>query len=274
MRRCLSLGKPSLGFSNHKNSMLHIALAALVQTALVPGGVSPNHQPAALDTLLASKEYKKLGATIQSISTREDLRSDLDWLKDKMMSGETAYVTMLYARLLWEVSDHVPPEQQSQLKQTAAMATLYAYAAIQIDGTRCGDRSAPAHRLEQLTEWNPKIWPFVASLPGADKSIILKLVPLLERRTAARRDQQGDVEFLCRDGLEEIRYHLSHGGSREVAAKPGQIGRRIEVYGDGKYKPSERSVAEWKPEADKRRAGLPATLAALVERLSNSQSPR
>jgi hypothetical protein len=254
--------------------MLDIVLAAFVQTALLPGQVSVNHQPAALDALLAAKDYKKLGATIQSISTREELRSDLDWLKNKMMSGETAYVTMLYARELWEVSDRVPPEQQSQLKQTAAMATLYAYAAIQIDGTRCGDRTAPTHRLDQLVSWNPQVWPFIASLPEGDKSIVLKLVPLLERRTAARRDKQGDVEFLCRAGLEETSYNLTHGGSREVAAKPGQIGRQIELYGDGKYKPSERPLAEWKAEAETRRGALPATLAAQVARLSASQSSR
>jgi hypothetical protein len=252
--------------------MLHIALAALVQTASVSPQVSPDNQPAALDALLAAKDYKRLGATIQSVSNREDLRSDLGWLKAKMMSGETAFVTMLYSRMLWEVAAHLPAEQQSQLKQTAAMATLYAYAAIEIDGTRCGDRSAPAHRLEQLVTWNPQIWPFIGSLSEADRGMVLKLVPLIERRTAARRDQQGDVEFLCRPGLEETSYSLAHGGSREVAPKPGQIGRQIELYGDGKYKPSERPAAEWKPEAEKRRAELPANLATEVASLSASKS--
>ena len=254
--------------------MLHFALVALVQTssALVPGQISPSHQPAALDAVLAAKDYKKLGMTIQSVSRREDLRSDLDWLKAKMMAGETAWVTMLYARLLWAASEGLPPETQSQLKQTAGMATLYAYAAIQIDGTRCGDRSAPAHRLQQLMAWNPEMWPFIASLPEADRSTVLKLVPLLERRTAVQRDQHGDVEFLCRAGLEETSYNLQHGGSREVAARPGQIGRQVELYGDGKYKPSERPLAEWKAEAARRRAALPAALAAQFTSSSTSKS--
>ena len=256
--------------------MLHIALAALVQTSssVVAGEVSPTHQPAALEAVLATKDYKKLGATILSVSRPEDLRSDLDWLKDKMMSGQTAWVTMLYARLLWSASENLAPETQSQLKQTAAMATLYAYAAIQIDGERCGDRSAPAHRLQQLMAWNPDIWPFIGSLPEADRSMIVKLVPLLERRTAARRDEQGDVEFLCRSGLEETSYNLQHGGSREVAARPGQIGRQIELYGDGKYKPSERPLAEWKAEAERRRTALPGTIAAEVATLSASKPAR
>src|SRR3954451_10822198 len=112
--------------------MLHIALAALVQIsgAFVPSQVSPDHQPAALDAVLAVKDYEKLGATILSPTRSEDLRSDLDWLKDKMMSGESAYVTMLYARVLWDVSEGLPQQAQSQLRETAAMATLYAYAAM------------------------------------------------------------------------------------------------------------------------------------------------
>jgi hypothetical protein len=104
--------------------------------------------------------------------------------------------------------------------------------------------------------------------------MIVKLVPLLERRTAARRDEQGDVEFLCRSGLEETSYNLQHGGSREVAARPGQIGRQIELYGDGKYKPSERPQAEWKAEAERRRTALPGTIAAEVATLSASKPAR
>src|SRR3954464_5323609 len=173
--------------------MLHIALAALVQTSsFVSGQASPAHQPAALDALLETRQYTKLGATIQSAARPEDVTSDLNWLKDKMMSGETAWVTMLYARLLWAVSEGLPPETQSQLKQTSAMATLYAYAAIQIDGARCGDRSAPAHRSQQLAAWNKEVWSFLASRREADRSTIVRLVPALEKRTAARRDQQGD----------------------------------------------------------------------------------
>jgi hypothetical protein len=102
----------------------------------------------------------------------------------------------------------------------------------------------------------------------------VKLVPLLERRTAARRDEQGDVAFLCRTGLEETSYNLQHGGSREVAARPGQIGRQIELYGDGKYKPSERPPAEWKAEAERRRTALPGTIATEVATLSVSKPAR
>jgi len=250
--------------------MLHTVLASLaLATAPIDNNlVSPSHQPAALDALLRTKDYKMLGETIQTANRPQDVQSDLDWLAQKMMSGETAWITMLYARSLWAAADRTPPALRNQLRQTAVMATLYARAAIQIDGARCGDRTAPVHRLEQLAGWNREVWTFLASLPEADRSTILKLVPLLEKRTAFRRDQQGDVDFLCRAGLEETSYNLQHGGSREVPAKPGQIGRQIELYGDGKYKPSERPQTEWKAEAERRRAELPAELAKQVAGLS------
>jgi hypothetical protein len=230
--------------------------------------VSPEHIPAALDTLLAAKNYKKLGQTIWAVSRRDDLNSDLDWLQAKMMTGETAFITMLYSKLLWTASTALPAAPQHQLKESAAMATLYAYSAIRIDGTRCGDRTAPTNRLQQLGGWNPEIWPFLASLSDDERNMILKLVPLLEKRTAARRDQQGDIEFLCRSGMEETSYNLAHGSAREIPPAPGQIGRQIQLSGDGKYRPSERPEAEWKAEALKRRETLPQALAEQVASLS------
>lgn len=253
--------------------MLLLALAALFQ--------SPPNQPVAvpppitrtatLDTALASKDYGKLVATVRSGASQDDLRTDLDWLKAKMMAGETAFVTMLYARLLWSATEGMPPEQASPLRQTAGMAMLYAQAAIQIDGARCGDRSAPSHRLTQLASWIPGMWTFIGSLSEQDRAVMLALVPRLEQRTAASRDQRGDVDFLCRSGLEETTYNLKHGKAREVPAKPGQIGRQIELSGDGKYQPSVRPEAEWKVEAEKLRASLPERLAAQLASQSSRQ---
>jgi hypothetical protein len=253
-------------------SRLFLFVAAVALAWPVSAQISADHQPVNLDRLLAAKDYKALGETIGKVSTRDELWSNLGWLKDRMMSGESAYVSMLYARVLWNAAAPLPAKEQSPLRQTAAMATLYAYAAIKIDGTRCGDRSAPAHRVQQLAGWNPEVWSFLASLAEADRVQILTLVPLLEARTAARRDLNGDVEFLCRAGMEEMSYNLSHGTSREVPRAPGQFGRQIVVSGDGKYKPSERPDAEWKPEAAKLRASLPQILAGEVAKLAAPKS--
>ena len=242
-----------------------LSAALLVsQPGLAPEQVSAEHQPSKLDSLLAVENYVALGRTISTVSRQSDLRSDLDWLKLQMMDGRSAFLTMLYSRLLWVAATGLPDAEKSKLRQTAAMTTLYAYAAIAVDGSRCGDRSAPSRRLDQLMLWNPDIWPFIGSLPAIDREQVLEVAVALEKHTAAKRDLSGDIEFLCRAGLEEMDYNLKHGSSREVPTPPGSIGRTIELSGDGKYKPSLRDEQEWRPEAAKLRSSLHSSLSQLV----------
>lgn len=240
--------------------------AAEVQSPPPPPSqqVSAEHQPANLDRLLAAKEYVPLGQIIANVSQPADLMSDLDWLKARMMEGDSAFITMLYARSLWVAANGYPEPARSGLRQSAAMATLFARSAMALDGARCGDRSAPSHRLDQLAAWNPEVWPYIGSLPEAEREKVVTLAVALEAHTAAARTRSGDVEFLCRGGLEETQYNLQHGSAREVPTPAGQVGRTIELSGDGKYKPSERPETEWRAEADKARASLRSDLSAFV----------
>lgn len=253
-------------------------LAAAAQVSAPAGAaaqnqVSPEHAPAALDALLAARDYMGLGARIRDVSRQPDLVSDLDWLKERTMEGNSAFVTMLYSRLLWSASAGLPPAPARSWRQTSAMMTLYAMAAMIVDGSRCGDRSAPANRSQQLLGWNREIWPFIRSLSEEERQTLIGLAILLEQRTAARRDATGDVDFLCRAGLEETSYNLTHGTAREVPTAPGQIGRQIELTGDGKYKPSERPEAEWRADGEKKRARLAADLSAFVGGLMAAAPP-
>jgi hypothetical protein len=257
-------------------------LAALAASALAPEQaqpapapaltemqVSPEHEPAALDALLAARDYSKLGQRIAGVRRQADLRSDLDWLKARMLEGNSAWIAMLYSRLLWVGASGLPEEHRRNLRQTAVMAAVYAMAAITVDGTRCGDRSAPAHRREQLMmEWNPEIWRFAATLTPEERDTIAALAVKIEQRTAARRDSIGDVDFLCRAGMEETAYNLRHGTQKEDPPKPGQIGRRIVLTGDGRYVPSQRPEAEWRKDAAAARTALPAQLAQLLNGLA------
>jgi hypothetical protein len=259
--------------------MLLAAFAALSLAAAPPAptpastadetAVSADHQPAALDRLLAAHDYNTLGARIAGVRRQADLTSDLDWLKARMLEGNSAFVTMLYSRLLWVAAGGLPEEPKSQLGQTALMAAFYALAAIRVDGSRCGDRSAPGHRADQLMmEWNPEIWRFAATLTPAQRETILKVAVGIEAKTAARRDAVGDVDFLCRAGMEEMSYNLQHGTQKEAPPAPGQIGRTIVLTGDGKYVPSQRPEAEWRKDAAAARAALPAELGQLMAALA------
>jgi len=232
--------------------------------------VSPEHLSERLESLLAAKDYTTLGQTIAKVSRQPDAVSDLAWLKSKMMEGNTAFVSMLYSRLLWVAAQNFPEEPKRQWRQTAVMASLYALAAIRVDGTRCGDRSAPAHRVNQVMTWNPELWPFARTLSDAERETLVKLAMAIEARTAEKREAMGDVEFLCRAGLEETQYNLEHGTAKEVTSAPGRIGRTVVLTGDGKYKPSERPEAERTAEAARVRASLPAELASF---LAEPQAP-
>jgi hypothetical protein len=243
-----------------------IVAAALAFAVPATAEVSPAHQPAALDALLSAKDYRALTATIRSGSTQEDVKSDLDWLRAKLVDGESALVSMLYARMLWDSAAELPA-QNSGRRKTAAFAILYAYATIQIDGVRCDDATAPSRRIDQLVMMIPELRLFFAALSEADRAAIAERVVEIEQSTAQRRDQQGDVKFLCSGGMDEMAYNLEHGSSREMPANPDGW-KRIEVIGDGSYKPSERPEAEWKAEAARQRASLPAKIAEVIAALS------
>jgi|GEM_PF-5584873 len=263
--------RPLIGFA----SALAVAVAspaAAAPPAMPPPAAEDLGRVARLSALLAAQDHMALGRMIREPATEADVRTDLDWLKERLLEGNSVWIAMLYAKLLWSLSDRSPPEAAGELRQTAVMATLYAYGAIGIDGARCGDRSAPSHRLDQLMGWEPRIWPFLAEMIPEHRQRAIDLAVQIEQRTRARRDAAGDVEFLCRAGMEEMSYNMAHGTMREVEPKPGQIGRQIVVDGDGKYRPSVRQEKAWRPEAEAARSGLRAFLSELV--VAMTQPPR
>jgi len=105
---------------------------------------------------------------------------------------------------------------------------------------------------------------FLAAQPQEKKDEAVAIAVGIESRTAAVRDSTGDINFVCRFGLEETTYNLKHGTATERPARPGEIGRQIELKGDGKYVPSTVPEAVWRPQAQKAREALPGDLAKLV----------
>jgi hypothetical protein len=230
----------------------------------IPPVVSPDHQPSHLSELLDAKAYLPLARILASVSNGADLRADLDWSKDRMMSGGSSLVSFWYALDLWRAAGALPKEQGDQLRETAGMVTLYTYGAVTIDGVRCADVSAPRHRLDQLIAMNPQLWTFVKSLPADRRKLLADIAVKLEQRTAPKRAADGDDEFVCRGGLEETTYNLKHGSQHEVPTPPGGIGRTILLEGDGKFKPAILPDSIARPKAAKARETLAQTLSALV----------
>ena len=252
--------------SKAKKLGLAFALSAASPPALppAPAPAATEAKSAELDALLQKKDYLGLQNRLLAPKDRTELKTFLDWGRDRWFQGSSAAVPFAHSRLLWSVSESDP--RLAGLKISAASALIYVLAVVRIDGTRCGDRTAPSDRFIKIASAGRELLAFAAAASPEDRADLITLVELVERKTAAVRDERGDVDFVCRYGLEETTYNLSHGSAREVPTEPGQFGRQILLSGDGTYKPSLRPDSEWKPQAAKLRASLRADLEAMLSK--------
>ncbi len=217
-----------------------------------------------LNNSLTAQDYVTLANVMMSPQTQAELKTTLDWAQERWLAGATAAVPFVYSSLLWAMSRHYSPADAVGLKGTAAAALLYVLGVTGIDGARCGDRSAPADRKLKIMMGGKEVLQYLATRPEEEKNKAITIALTIESRTAATRDATGDVNFVCRFGLEETTYNLNHGTATERPARPGEIGRQIELKGDGKYVPSTVPEAVWRPQAQKAREALPGELAKLV----------
>lgn len=229
-----------------------------------PANPTRDQQYAILDKALAQKDYDAISATVREPRTEQMLWANLDWLSQRWREGETALLPILYATSLWQVAEGLPVERRSEVRGTAAAALIYSYAVTFVDGSRCGDRSAPAHRRDQAMGLIRDFWQEVRAYPLERRKMIAWIALAVEKQTADARDAKGDVDFMCRFGMEEMTYNLKHGTMEERPPMPGQFGRQIAVTGDGKFKPSTVPEANWRPAMAKAREDLPSVVLGLL----------
>lgn len=248
---------------------MRFMLVAVLFAAAAPVSAAPSPvgQPASLDALLAAADYPALSSIVRSRTTTEEMVSDLDWLRANMLAGESAFVSMLYARMVWDSAATMPAPRQRAMRNVAAFALLYAQAQIWIDGVRCGDPSAPEEKAALLGMMIPELPAFVAALSPEERKSLAERVWQIERDTATPRDRHGDIKFLCSGGMNEMAYNMDHSSTQKLPDKPGGW-KHIEVTGDSTYKPELRPDAEWKSLAARLRAELPRRIAKLVEQMS------
>jgi hypothetical protein len=240
-----------------------LALFIAGATPELPASSTASHE-ASLTKLLQSKDYGELTKLVLSPKSKEEFRSNLDWLSVRWQEGSTALVPFLYARLLEAATRGKADEQAAQLRGTALAAMLYVYGVASIDGARCGDRSAPTHRQDQMIEVFSELLKAARFMSFEMRQEAVGIAVGMERKTADARDAAGDVEFFCRYGLEETQYNLKYGTAQEVPARPGQFGRQVVLTGDGKYVPSTIAESIWRPIALKARAEMPNSVGKLV----------
>ncbi|HKY87041.1 MAG TPA: hypothetical protein VJL90_09795, partial [Pseudorhodoplanes sp.] len=109
-------------------------------SAPAPAPVTAQTMPAnaaELDTLLATKQYAQIGQIMRQASTPTAVTINLNWQREKVFAGASAFVAFTYANDLWRMAEVIPPEHGAELKNTAVVAALYTVALIAIDGVKC-----------------------------------------------------------------------------------------------------------------------------------------
>jgi hypothetical protein len=239
----------------------------------LPPGVDKMPLPANapdLDALLAGKKYLELRQILLRPNRTDDVLLNMNWEKRKLVGGGSAFINFVYAHDLWRVATTLPV-QAGGLKETAVLMLLYAYELITIDGMKCQDVSAPAHRRDQLLTMYPQIWQHIASLPEQRSTVLVKTALGMERSIAPLR---ADDDFLCRDGLDEMKELLARNGDKplpQVPTPPGQIGITKAVPTNPDYKPKFLPKEIWAPKQDEARAAMPRQLAQIVERFKGGR---
>jgi hypothetical protein len=239
-------------------------LAASIATALLIGTLGSFAQSAPgdgdLDSLLAAKDWNKLGAAL-SRPGRDERRS-LDWMKAKLLSGGWYLVSVLYERDLWVIGNQAKVDDpQKDLRLTAGMVTLYSAAVILVDGAKCEDQTAPAHRMDQLLQARGATLAFMKQQSLATRQKAIELATALEAKTAAAR---GSDDLVCRDGMAQMRAGLERGTQHKVPTAPGAVGKTIAVEAPPDWRPTILPEQDYLPKEEAARATLKATLAKFV----------
>ena len=221
---------------------------------------------AQLETMLAQKHYLELGRILTQTKAANDIVLNMNWERTKMVAGATAFINFNYAYDLWRIAAVLPPEQANSMRETAVMVLLYAYELIVMDGVKCADVSAPGHRQDQIFASFAYIWKHVATLSEQQRAQLVDIAQRLEASTAAKR---ADDDFLCRDGLDQMRDALARNGNKplpESSPQPGQIGKTVNVPANPDYQPKFVSKDVWQPKQSALRVELPQRLQQLVQK--------
>lgn len=213
-----------------------------------------------LDALLAAKDWNKLGAALSRPD--RDEKTSLDWMKAKLLSGGWYFVSVLYSRDLWSIGALAKVDDpQKDLRLTAGMVTLYTAAVILVDGSKCEDRTAPAHRMDQLFQARVATLAFMKRQPPVNKQKAIELAVALEAKTAAAR---GSDDLVCRDGMAEMRAGLERGTQHTVPTAPGAFGKSVAVEAPPDWHPTILPEQDYVPKQEAARAKLKTTLANFV----------
>ena len=219
---------------------------------------------AALDAMVARSDGAALSRRLGGTSDPAQVDLDLNWERDRLFAGGGFLLAQAYMTDLWRTGAALPGAAGDQLKQSAALFLVYAVTLIRLDGPRCADPSAPAHRQQQLFARNQ---PLVTFLRGQPRPTRMKIGSLAVAWEAATSTVRRDDPVLCGDGLDAMVAGLKAAGDaplREVPNAPGTFGRTLAVPSAPDDRPRFVPASTWAPVQAERRRALPEFLTSFL----------
>jgi hypothetical protein len=219
-----------------------------------------------LDALLAARSWNRLGDALSQPGTIEDAWKRLNWLKTRVENGAGFFVSILYARDLWAIGNLQKVDNPAlDLRESAAVISLYTYELILIDGSKCEDRSAPGNHLAQLFKSRATALAFLKQQPRELKSKMVDLAIGLEQKTAPLR---ADDDLICRGGMAQMKAGLDRHLQQQAPTPDGQIGNTVAVAPPPDWSPKLVSPDIYRPVQEKARDEMRENLLKFVERAS------
>ena len=215
---------------------------------------------------MTARSWNRLGDALSQPGSIEDGWKRLNWLKTRVENGAGFFVAILYARDLWAIGNLQKVDNPAlDLRESAAVISLYTYELIVIDGVKCQDRSAPRNHLTQLFKSRAAALTFLKQQPPELKSKMVDLAIGLEQKTAPLRT---DDDLICRGGMAQMKAGLDRHLQQQAPTPDGQIGNTVAVAPPPDWSPKFVSPEIYRPMQDKTRVGIRENLLKLVEQSS------
>jgi protein TonB len=230
--------------------------------AQTPAPVNTLPSDAELDALVAAQNWGGLSTALSQAKDGEPFMRKLEWLRSRLPAGGPSLLGFDAVRATWRVGINVKePDPNKDSRLTAGMLTLYTFELIQIDGAKCEDQSAPAHRAEQLMKIGGPALTYLRAQSDEVIAVIVDNAITLEKKTAPLRKED---DMLCRDGMAQMKAGLEKGKQHEIPTPSGQSGKTIAVEAPPDWVPAFLPPEKYKPAQDKARGDMKSTLLQLA----------
>ncbi|WP_203309516.1 hypothetical protein [Sphingomonas beigongshangi] len=239
-------------------------LRARLAPVMDPPGRAMPADVAGLDAMVQARSFIPLGNRLMAPKDLAAIDLDLNWMQARLFEGAGFFVAYSYMRALWALGTHVPADQGEGLKQNAAAMFLYTLSLASVDGSRCGDVTAPGHRQDQLFRQDADVLAYLRGLPPPRRAQVGTIAVSIESATAGVRR---DDPVLCSGGMEEMEAGLKGNGKaplRQVPNAPGVAGKTYAVPPSPAYRPRYVADAVAEPKRVAARQALPTMLTRLL----------